>query len=89
MEQHGANGRNYTTLVPVPVPGTSEPLMAVQQDGTEWVSGRHVCSTLGIDWKSQQRKLNGKSWAVMVMSTTTAADGSPVDPPHEQGRWVD
>lgn len=62
-------------LVTIPVPGTSNPIMAVQHDGTEWASAKHVCNALGIDWKSQHRKLDGKSWAVMVMMTLTAADG--------------
>lgn len=62
-------------LVTIPVPGTSNPIMAVQNDGTEWVSAKHVCDALGIDWKSQHRKLDSKPWSVMVMMTTTAADG--------------
>lgn len=62
-------------LVTIPVPGTSNPIMAVQNDGTEWASAKHVCDALGIDWKSQHRKLDSKSWSVMVMMTTTAADG--------------
>lgn len=62
-------------LVTIPVPGTSNPIMAVQHDGTEWVAARHICEALGIDWKSQHRKLESKNWAVVVMMTTTAADG--------------
>lgn len=62
-------------LVTIPVPGTSNPIMAVQHDGTEWASAKHVCDALGIDWKSQHRKLDSKPWSVMVMMTTTAADG--------------
>lgn len=62
-------------LVTIPVPGASSPIMAVQKDGTEWAAARHICDSLGIDWKSQHRKLESKSWAVVVMMTTTAADG--------------
>lgn len=62
-------------LVTIPVPGTSNPIMAVQHDGTEWASTKHVCTALGIDRKSQQRKLNEKSWARGVMMTLTASDG--------------
>lgn len=62
-------------LVTIPVPGTSKPIMAVQHDGTEWASTKHVCTALGIDRKSQQRKLNEKPWATGVMMTLTASDG--------------
>ncbi|WP_306592913.1 phage antirepressor N-terminal domain-containing protein [Corynebacterium striatum] len=62
-------------LVTIPVPGTSNPIMAVQHDGTEWAAARHICDSLGIDWKSQHRKLESKNWARVVMMTTTAADG--------------
>lgn len=33
--------------------------------GTVWVSVRSVCQALGIDRKGQQRKLEGKVWAVL------------------------
>lgn len=62
-------------LVTIPVPGAGAPILAVEHDGTQWASAKHVCDALGIDWKSQHRKLDGKSWAVMVMMTATAADG--------------
>lgn len=74
----GANHLNHTNLVPVSVPGAA-PIMAVQQDGKTWASPKHVCDALGIDWKSQHRKLNAKSWAVMVTMTMTAADGKRYD----------
>lgn len=64
----GANAKNPTNLVPVSVPGAA-PIMAVQQDGTEWASPNHICDALGIDWKSQHRKLNAKKWACMVKMT--------------------
>lgn len=64
----GANTQNPTNLIPVSVPGAA-PIMAVQQDGTEWVSPNHICDALGIDWKSQHRKLHGKPWACMVNLT--------------------
>lgn len=64
----GANAQNSTNLVPVSVPGAA-PIMAVQQDGKEWASPNHICEALGIDWKSQHRKLNTKNWACMVKMT--------------------
>ena len=60
-------------LVTIPVPGTSNPIMAVQHDGTEWASITHVCDALGIDSKSQRRKIQGKSWACGVMMTLQVA----------------
>jgi len=62
-------------LVTIPVPGTSNPIMAVQHDGTEWVAARHICEALGIDWSGQAAKLKNKNWAVVEMFSTTAADG--------------
>ncbi|WP_211440093.1 phage antirepressor N-terminal domain-containing protein [Corynebacterium glutamicum] len=70
-----ANLQNSTALIPVPVPGTDNRLMAIQRDGEVWVSPNHICMALDIDWKSQHRKLTSKPWAVMVKSTMTAADG--------------
>lgn len=60
-------------LVTIPVPGTSTPIMAVQHDGTEWASVTHVCDALGIDSKSQRRKIQAKSWACGVMMTLQVA----------------
>lgn len=60
-------------LATIPVPGTSNPIMAVQKDGTEWASITHVCDALGIDSKSQRRKIQGKSWACGVMMTLQVA----------------
>lgn len=69
------NTQQSTTLVPVPVPGTDNRLMAIQRNGEVWVSPNHICMALHIDWKSQHRKLRNKPWAVMVKMTMTAADG--------------
>ena len=62
-------------LVTIPVPGTDSPIMAVQADGTEWVSAKHVCDALGINWEPQHRKLKDKNWATMIIMTTVGADG--------------
>lgn len=62
-------------LVTIPVPGTSNPIMAVQKDGTEWAVLRPICDALGIDSKAQRRKLHEKSWATGVMMTSVGADG--------------
>lgn len=57
-----------STLIPVNVPG-ADPIMAVQQDGKEWASVTHICHGLGIDAKSQRRKIHGKPWACEVNLT--------------------
>ncbi|WP_412100165.1 phage antirepressor N-terminal domain-containing protein [Corynebacterium aurimucosum] len=62
-------------LVTIPVPGTSTPIMAVQHDGTEWAAARHICDALGINWKSQHRKLTERSWSTVRILTTVGADG--------------
>ncbi|MCG7440711.1 phage antirepressor N-terminal domain-containing protein [Corynebacterium sp. ACRPQ] len=62
-------------LVTIPVPGASSPIMAVQKDGTEWAAARHICDALGINWKSQHRKLTDRSWSTVQILTTVGADG--------------
>lgn len=62
-------------LVTIPVPGTSNPIMAVQHNGTEWAAVRPICDALGIDSKSQRAKLHGKNWATGVIITSVGADG--------------
>ena len=62
-------------LVTIPIPGTSNPIMAVQHDGTEWAAVRPICDALGIDSKSQRAKLHGKNWATGVIITSVGADG--------------
>lgn len=62
-------------LVTIPVPGTSTPIMAVQNDGTEWVAARHICNALGIEWSAQRNKLKGKAWATVALIDTVGADG--------------
>lgn len=62
-------------LVTIPVPGTSNPIMAVQHDGTEWAAANHVCDALGINWEPQHRKLKDKNWATIIIMTTVGADG--------------
>ena len=56
-------------LVTIPVQGAHAELKATQVDGKEWASITHVCEVLGIDSKSQRRKLHDKSWACGVMMT--------------------
>lgn len=48
--------------------------------GNSWVVVRKVCEVLGIDPKSQQRRLAEQPWTTSVTMTLVAADGKP----HEQ-----
>lgn len=38
------------TLTPVTITPTTPPIMAIEHDGKPWVSAKHVCETLGVDW---------------------------------------
>lgn len=60
-------------LVEIPFHDTS--LSAAAIDGKPHVALRAACASLGIDYSNQLKKLRAKSWAVVVMSTTTGADG--------------
>lgn len=62
-------------LATIHVPGTSTPIMAVQNDGTEWAAARHICDALGIEWGAQRNKLKGKSWATVSLIDTVGSDG--------------
>lgn len=62
-----------TQLVRVPFNGGN--LVAAIVNGVPHVSVRHVCDALGIDTRSQLRKLNSRPWAVVVKKTMPAADG--------------
>lgn len=66
-------------LVTIPVPGTNNPIMAVQKDGTEWAAARHICNALGIDWSGQAAKLKNKNWATVENISTVGADGKNRD----------
>lgn len=62
-----------TSLVEIPFHGTT--IHAINDEGKPLVSVSHVCDSLGIDAKSQRRKLSNKSWATRVMMTSVAEDG--------------
>lgn len=44
--------------------------------GEVYVSLRRACEGLGIDYRSQRRKLKSTHWATVVIMTTEAGDGS-------------
>lgn len=63
-------------LVRVPVPGADD-LLALQHEGRDWAALKPMCDSLSIDPWSQQRRLNGRSWATTAVMTVVAADGKP------------
>ena len=60
--------------------GSDEIEAARDSKGNGWVVVRKVCEVLGIDPKSQQRRLAEQPWTTSVTMTLVAADGKP----HEQ-----
>lgn len=67
------NTLNSTTVAEIPFHGTH--VQSVEIDGTPHVVFRPVVESVGMDYKSQHRRLSGKSWATMVKMTTVGADG--------------
>lgn len=64
MNEHQSKGN-----LNIPIPRAIESFLAVERDGKEWLSVTHVCQTLGLDPKSQRRKLQRRSWATATMMT--------------------
>ena len=62
-----------TDLIEIPFYG--DRLQACRDGESVSVVIKRVCEALGLDASSQLKKLKEKSWAVVVMSTATAADG--------------
>lgn len=62
-----------TNIVSIPFHETQ--IIAIEEDGTQWVSARHVCESIGLDWSRQRKKLDAKSWAVVALKATTGRDG--------------
>ncbi|MBD1602253.1 phage antirepressor N-terminal domain-containing protein [Pseudomonas typographi] len=68
-------GKN-TTAVSNVIPFRKAKLLLVERDGQPFVPMKPVVEGMGLDWKSQHAKLQGGRFnSVMVMITTTGADG--------------
>lgn len=68
-------GDNSTAALSV-IPFRSAKLLLVERDGQPFVPMKPVVEGMGLDWKSQHAKLQGGRFnSVMVMITTTGADG--------------
>lgn len=59
----------------IAIPFHETQIIAMNEGGTQWISPRHVCDSIGIDWKNQHSKLNSKSWARVVLKTTHDSSG--------------
>lgn len=55
--------------------GADEIEAARDKDGTGWVVVKKVCEVLGIDHRSQQKRLMDQPWATRAVMTLVAADG--------------
>jgi hypothetical protein len=59
--------KNAIAVTSVPFHGDSSE--AVQHKGRIMVSFRRVCDSLGVDYKTQHRKIQERAWAHMVIMT--------------------
>lgn len=66
-------------LVNIAVPGTDKQMVAAIVAGRPMTALKPLCDDLGIDDRSQRRKLDSKSWATGVIMTSVAADGKSRD----------
>lgn len=66
-----------SSIVTIPFHGNQ--VQAVDVDGTPHVVFRPLVESIGMDFASQYRRLNGKSWATIVKTTTVGADGKNRD----------
>lgn len=62
-----------TNIVKIPFHG--EEILTVAVDGKPHIILRPAIERLGLDYRTQQRKLESKSWATVGMVPTVAADG--------------
>lgn len=61
----------------ITVPFHQQTLLAVEKDGKRWVAMKPICDAIGIDWRSQRKRLlrDEVLASVVVIMTTTGADG--------------
>ncbi|WP_259370245.1 phage antirepressor N-terminal domain-containing protein [Pseudomonas mosselii] len=74
-QENSVMGDNSTAASSV-IPFRSAKLLLVERDGQPFIPMKPVVEGMGLDWKSQHAKLQGGRFnSVMVMITTTGADG--------------
>lgn len=74
-QENNVMGDNSTATSSV-IPFRSAKLLLIERDGQPFIPMKPVVEGMGLDWKTQYRKLQGSRFnSVMVMMTTTGADG--------------
>ncbi|UYP17746.1 phage antirepressor N-terminal domain-containing protein [Rhodococcus sp. Z13] len=63
----------------IAVPGTNATITAAEINGRPMVALKPMCEAIGIDDRSQRRKLQAKAWATGVIMTSVAEDGKSRD----------
>ena len=81
------------TAHPMIVPFRGDRIELIDNEGTPCVPMRAICEALGLDWKSQHRKLSDPRWASTVCTlTTVGGDGRARDmvclPLHMLPAWL-
>lgn len=57
------------------VPFYSDTLTLIEHNGQPYIAMRPIVENMGLDWRSQQRKLNSRFHSIVVNMTTVATDG--------------
>lgn len=61
------------TIVSIPFHGTK--IIALDENGAQWISPRHVCDAIGLAFSKQLQKLKSKSWACVSLKDTRDSSG--------------
>lgn len=61
--------------VRITIPFHDKPLVLIDHHEQPFVAMRPIVDGMGMDWKSQQRKLNKRFTSTVVILTTVADDG--------------
>lgn len=57
------------------IPFYSDTLTLIEHNGQPYAAMRPIVENMGLDWRSQQRKLNNRFHATIAIMTTIATDG--------------
>lgn len=68
-----ATNPNNTTVATIPFHGTN--IQSVEIDGKPHIVFKPLVESIGMDYRSQARRLSGKSWAAMVKMTIPSQGG--------------
>ncbi len=70
------------TVQPIPVPFHGQTLYLINHNDEPYTPMRPIVEGMGLDWKSQHRKLAeaAERWSVVIMTTETETAGTPWPP---------